>query len=149
MDTQQIDSILRRRCSSIYKGTFASDELLRYNFDSTTSDALFVVNTAKESHPGIHWVGVYIGRDHGFYFDSYGRAPEAIIEHFMIKHCYDDWYFNDRQIQSIVSSTCVAYAIQFVIFMEKYRFDFTKMLRLYTTDTALNDVIVLQFLRSL
>ena len=67
----------------------------------------------------------------------------------MNKHCDKYWRFNKEQIQSIVSAMCGYYCCQFVIFMEKYRNDFNRMLRLYTNDTALNDVIVYKFMRAI
>ena len=153
MDTRQIDVILKNRH---YRGTFALDQLLNYNFDDDddsaagSSDSLMVVNTEKSNHPGTHWVAVQLGGDGcGFYFDSFGRAPMATIERFMNKHCRNGWDFNDQQIQSVLSNYCGPFCVQFCLFMCKYNNDFTKMLKLYTNDTMLNNRIVLTFMKSI
>ena len=154
MDTRQIDDILRSRCK-LYRGTFALDQLLEFNFDrdsanGSSADSLMIVNTEKSNHPGTHWQGIQLGGDgRGFFFDSFGRRPTSAIERFMNKHCKNGWDYNEHQIQSVLSDYCAPFCIQFCLYMCKYNNDFSKMLRLYTNDTMLNNRIVHTFMKSI
>jgi hypothetical protein len=145
MDTDQIDKVLRSR-SRLYRGTFASDELVNADYDDST-DAYFIVNTEPKAHPGSHWIAIYIrASGNGFYFDTYGRKPPELFRRFLNERCIEKWTYNDEQIQSVISKMCGAYCIQYVILMENSKHDFNKLLELYSNDTALNDYLCKQFL---
>ena len=55
MNTLQIQKILEENTyvKPLFKGVFAIDQLPKCD------DGAYVVNTAKSTHPGKHWVAVY------------------------------------------------------------------------------------------
>ena len=58
MNSIQIDKILNsnNQTKNIFIGVFARDELPR----PKSYPCCFIINTAKRSHPGKHWLAVYI-----------------------------------------------------------------------------------------
>jgi len=58
----------------------------------------------------------------------------------MNRHCVS-WNFNDRQLQSIISKFCGHYCVYFCVPSSK-GIDMCKIVRSFTSDTALNDVLV-------
>ena len=68
MNTLQILKVLEqaRYVRPLFNGVFAIDQLPK------SDDGAYVVNTAKSTHPGKHWVAVYVTGNKVEYFDSYG-----------------------------------------------------------------------------
>ena len=54
---------------------------------------------------------------------------------------YSSWNFNDKQLQSVVSKFCGHYCIYFCILRSR-GVDMCKIVRSFSGDTALNDVLV-------
>ena len=55
-------------------------------------------------------------------------------------HC-SSWNFNDKQLQSIVSKFCGYYCIYFCILRSR-GVDMCKIVRSFSSDNGLNDVLV-------
>ena len=76
-----------------FDGVFASDRL-------PTKPRLFVCNTDPSDMPGEHWIAIYVDDNghYGEYFDSLGRPPNRLFEHYMNEHCRE-WTYNCKQLQ--------------------------------------------------
>jgi len=103
--------------------------------------SLLVCNTDKSSKPGQHWIAIHVdacGR--GEYFDSFGGAPNVHFETYMNKHC-TRWTFNERQLQSIISSFCGYYCCMYCM-VKCRRVDMTRIVAMFrpTTYTVFNDM---------
>jgi len=85
-------------------------------------------------------VAIYIEDGRGDFFDSFGRRPNADFERYINRHC-SSWNFNDKQLQSVVSKFCGHYCIYFCILRSR-GVDMCKIVRSFSSDTALNDVLV-------
>jgi hypothetical protein len=140
MNTDQIDSILRKRCGDEFLGVFAIDNL------PVTLPArrpiMLVCNTDPARQPGKHWIVLYIDA-HGEYFDSFGRAPNSTFKTFLNEHCLQ-WNFNDKQLQSATSRFCGQYCV-FYCFYRHLKIDAAVIIASLTTDTGLNDWMVHTF----
>ena len=97
MNTQQIDRFPSRRLPD-FDGVFSIDTLPEH-------PRLLVCNTDPSNEPGRHWVAMCVRDGRGEFLDSFGRAPNAIFEHYLNRHCLY-WTLNDRSLQSVVSRFC-------------------------------------------
>ena len=84
---------------------------------------------------------------YGEYFDSLGRPPNRLFEHYMNAHCRE-WTYNCKQLQSITSTFCGHYCVCFCI-LRSSGIDMRRFVRCFTRDTGLNDVIVHELICSL
>ena len=132
MNTQQIDGFLSRRLPD-FDGVFSIDTLPEH-------PRLLVCNTDPSNEPGRHWVAMCVRDDRGEFFDSFGRAPNAIFERYLNRHC-SYWTFNDRRLQSIVSKFCGHYCIYYCM-LSSIGIDMRRIVSSLTSDTGLNDVLV-------
>ena len=107
---------------------------------STQKPRLLVVNTDPASQPGRHWVCMSVKDGYGEYFDSFGQPPTANFECYLNRHC-SSWTFNERQLQSVISRFCGHYCIYYCMLSSR-GIDMPKIVSSFTTDTALNDVLV-------
>ena len=75
--------------------------------------------------------------------DSFGREPGEPFLSFMNEQCRF-WTYNDRQLQSVISSYCGHYVCYF-----GYRrcrgMNMNAIINLFGNDTALNDYLVHKF----
>ena len=99
--------------------------------------------------PGEHWIAIYVDDvgHYGEYFESLGRPPSRLFEHYMNEH-RRQWTYNSKQLQSITSRICGHYCVCFCILRSK-GIDMRRFLRYFTRDTGLNDVIVHELICSL
>ena len=77
MNTTEIDRVLMADpyVGEIYGGTLASDELA-----NGQRPVCYVVNTSPSSHPGTHWIAIYMGEQNETeYFCSFGSTPSKKI----------------------------------------------------------------------
>ena len=95
MNTEKIESFLRRRRVPNFDGVFSIDSL-------PDRPRLLVCNTDTSDGPGRHWVCISVERGRGEFFDSFGCRSDEKFERYMERHC-SSWTFNDRQLQSVVS----------------------------------------------
>lgn len=135
-----IERCLRKLCGDIFIGVFACDELPK----NTPKPALMVCNTDAGNLPGEHWISIFIDRDgRGEFFDSFGREPGHPFSGYMDKHCYY-WTYNDRQLQSVLSSFCGQYCV-FYCYRRSRGMNMNAIVNLFSGDTALNDYLVHKF----
>jgi len=133
MNSDEIDRFLRVRLRD-FDGVFSIDRLPDHPH-------LLVCNTDPSDKPGRHWIAIYVDDEgRGDFFDSFGRRPSDYLERYMNRNCLS-WNFNDRQLQSIVSKFCGHYCIYFCILRSR-GVDMRKIVRSFSSDTGLNDVLV-------
>jgi len=136
MNTEEIDRVLKRTCAEDFDGVFSADNL-------PEKPRLLVINTDPADRPGRHWVCMSVNNGRGEYFDSFGRPPTANFERYLNRHC-SSWIFNDRQLQSVVSRFCGHYCIHYCMLSSR-DVDMRRIVSSFTSDTALNDVLVHTF----
>ena len=93
MNTEEIEYILNRHLKD-FDVVFSSNTLPQ-------SPRLLVCNTDPAHKSGRHWVCIHVANGYGKYFDSFGRRPKVVFEHYLNRH-YSSWTYNDRQLQSVV-----------------------------------------------
>jgi len=100
---------------------------------------LLVCNTDPSDKPGRHWVCVYVENGRREFFDSFGLRLDETFERYLNRHC-SSWIFNDRQLQSVIIKFCGHYCIYYCMCRSR-NIDLRKIVRSFTNDTALNDVL--------
>jgi len=133
MNTEEIERVLRRLCVGDFDGIFSADNLRE-------NPRLLVVNTDSANRPGRHWVCMCVDEGYGEYFDSFGRPPTANFERYLHRHC-SSWTFNSRQLQSVISRFCGYYCVYYCMLRSR-DIDMPKIVRCFTADTALKNVVV-------
>lgn len=136
MDTAQIHRILRHLPN--FQGVYSADMLPK-------NPHLLVCNTDESKKPGTHWVAIYINESGiGEFFDSFGRPPDARFERYMNVNCRR-WIFNNKQLQSLISTFCGYYCCVFVLLRSR-NYDMRKIIAMFTNDTGFNDWLVHRFI---
>ena len=141
MNSKQIDDVLRAKCRGQFYGVYAIDQLPRVL--SAKRPLLLVCNTDPAAKPGEHWVALSFNASNGYYFDSFGRRPPREIELFMNRNC-SNWSFNGRQLQSAASRFCGQYCVFYCLY-RSIGYESEKILKCFTLDTGLNDVLAHSF----
>ena len=140
MDTKEIESILKFRMKGVYVGVYASDELPQI----IRRPLAIVINTDPSDKPGTHWTALYITREgYGEFFDTRGIAPDHRVRSYLNKKAPRGFEYNQRRIQSPVTTICGMYCIEFLVTRHYHpRLSFSTILRyLYTfEDPWLNDL---------
>ena len=81
----------------------------------------------------------------GDYFDPYGQPPQHIeFTNFMNEHC-SEWAFNERTLQSPISTVCGQYCVAFLT-LRCRNVSMHAFSRLFTTDLVANDCRVFDWL---
>jgi len=112
-----------------------------FSIDNLPDDPhLLVCNTDPYYKPGRHWIAIYIEDGQGEFFDSFGHRPNIDFERYMNRHCVS-CNFNNRQLQSIISKFRGYYCIYLCVRRSR-GIDMCKIVRSFTSDTGLNDVLV-------
>lgn len=147
MNSIQISSCLRKNkyTRKIFRGVFPVDQL---HLRSIKKPALLVVNTAVSTHPGKHWVAIYLPKDKGFveFFDSYGRfLHNKYFEEFFKRFSnLNKILFNARILQSAFSSVCGYYCCVYAVYRAKGKSmnDFIKNFsnRLHENDRKISEM---------
>lgn len=135
MNTSTLHSLLNGTVNS-YVGTFSCNNLP----DEQTG--IIVSNLDPDYLPGTHWIAMYVSDDRlrGEYFDSFGRPPKGVFNKYMNEHC-ENWTYNRKQLQSIVSKYCGHYCFLYCVYRGR-GFDMNFFVNLFTTDTGFNDKLV-------
>jgi len=134
MNSDQLDRVIREYVPR-FDGVFSSDHLPK-------NPRLLVCNTDPASKPGEHWIAIYVDADgrYGEFFDPLGRAPCLAFERYMNENC-NDWFYCNKQLQSVVSRFCGHYCACFCILRSR-GIDMRRFLQQFSSDTGLNDVVV-------
>jgi hypothetical protein len=106
MNTRDIDRFVRGACRGVFQGVYSIDTL-------PETPRLLVCNTDPSYKPGQHWVALYVdSRRRGEYFDSFGRKPPAIIEHYMNNIASIGYLTpNNCRVQSVTTAAFTAVSI--------------------------------------
>ena len=142
MNTYDIFRLLGKRCKDSFLGVFAKDRLPS---KLPPRRPLFMIcNFDAHDKGGSHWIAMYVDEvGQGEYFDSFGRKPIDTFETFLNKNC-SSWTYNDKQVQSVISKFCGHYCVFYCLFKD-LRYDLSDIMKSFTTDTALNDMMVHKF----
>jgi len=140
MNTYQIDEILKGLPA--YRGTFSCDTLPK-------STGIMVSNVDPSHKPGTHWVSIYISpdRQHGEYFDSFGRRPNELFSSYMNERCRR-WTYNKRQLQSVASKNCGRFCVLYCVCRSR-GVNMFRFVKCFTRDTGFNDALVVRSLRNI
>lgn len=116
MDDNQIDRILHHHPCTKYSflGVFGCDMLPK--LVTRNRPVCLVANLSKILSTGTHWIAIYLHKDGtGEYFDSFGRSPAKVFKDFMNKNARNGWVYNERKLQSLISTVCGGYCIIYLI----------------------------------
>ena len=139
MNTKEIERFLQADivCRGVFQEIFSAGTQPR-------QQRLLVCNTDESTKPGQHWIAIHVDDNgHGEYFDSFWRAPDEHFEAYMNRHC-TRWTFNREQLQSIISSSCGYHCCVFCM-LSCRRVEMTRIVNMFTTDTAFNYFIAHSF----
>lgn len=112
MNSIEISEILSRNkyTRKIFKGVYPIDVLPN---GKIKPPFLIIINTAKSSHPGKHWIAIFVptGSCTVELFDSYGRYIEnKYLTNFFVTHSKTHTVlYNNKKLQSHVSEICGQY----------------------------------------
>lgn len=137
MNTTEITSVLKqdRYSAPLFLGVYPSNRL------PPIRDGAYVINTAPDSHPGLHWVALIVKGDTVEYFDSYGGKPSPRLRRWVNKKT---WTFNPIPLQSPLTSVCGQYCIYYLLHRVR-GIDMTTILMDFGSDVDENDKLVYDF----
>ena len=113
MNSLQLEQILTKnnQTNKIFIGVYARDELPKLN----KFPCCFILNTAKRSHPGKHWLAFYYDSNKVCnFFDSYGNDPKFFNLDDYVNSTSTNIISNKKPIQSWNSENCGYYCILFL-----------------------------------
>lgn len=143
MNSIQLQKILsdNESTKSTFIGIFARDELPMI----TKYPTCFILNTAKRSHNGEHWLAFYFdSKKNCNFFDSYGNHPSFFnLTNYIIKYS-NNLFYNKKCIQSWVSENCGFYCILFLI-LRATGYEIDKISDLFYDDPSKNDQMIEKF----
>jgi hypothetical protein len=89
----------------------------------------YIVNLQSDTEGnGTHWTSLIIEKDNAFYFDSFGALPSLEIIQFCRKrHGKHHLYYNNWIIQDLRSELCGWYCLGLLLYVKKYRKNFTSL----------------------
>lgn len=140
MNAKEVFTKLKVRCGDTFVGVFAKDRLPAQL--PPRRPLLLICNTDTHDRSGEHWIAMYIGHN-GEYFDSFAQDVPVTFARYMNKYC-STWKCNEQKLQSVISSFCGHYCVFYCLF--KYLgYDMNSILNCFSDDTALNDLLVHNF----
>jgi hypothetical protein len=93
-----------------------------------------MANSDSETH-GTHWIGLFLQKYSGYFFDSFGMPPPLEVEEFCKRlKTVKDVKYNSLEIQSLKLGGCGEFVVDFLAYMNRYRptdESFYKFLRHY------------------
>ena len=143
MNSVQIEKILKsnHQTHKIHLGVFARDELPKID----KYPCCFVLNTAKRSHPGKHWLAFYYDSNKVCnFFDSYGNEPSFFDLDSYIASTSIKVVINKKPIQSWISQNCGFYCVLFLI-LRSSGHSMVKISNLFYDKTEKNDEMIEKF----
>lgn len=141
MNSKEISKVLRSfaHTKNKFRGVFATENIPT---DKRNLPYGFVANTDPSWLPGKHWVAVYVNTDEKVeFFDSFGRRP---MNSSLKKLCGRDYIFNERILQSPLSTVCGQYCIYF-LYKRCTGKSFKNIMKCFTRNTRRNDAFVTNF----
>lgn len=137
MNTEEISFALKQDpcVGPIFRGVYPSNRL------PPMRDGAYVINTAPDSHPGLHWVAVLVKDDTVEYFDSYGGKPSLRLRRWGKKK---SWTTNPIPLQSPLTSVCGQYCIYYLLHRAR-GIELTTLLMDFGPDVDDNDKLVYDF----
>lgn len=107
---------------------------------------VFNTNPSWVKHNG-HWVAAYFDEKfNGIFFDSYGRHPAELgFEKFMTDNC-NQWYYNDKVLQSNYSSACGHHVAAFCVSLLG-GMTFLEYISLFSDNVHFNDYLVATWIK--
>lgn len=122
----------------MFKGVYPCDLLPK----TIGKPSIIICNTDPSSQPGTHWVAIYISKNGGEYFDSFGNPPLQIeFLRFLSKHAKNNWNYNKFQLQDENGITCGHYCVLYAL-LKINGFSLCDMISLFTDTNFVNDIIV-------
>ena len=101
----------------------------------------YVVNLQSSTvGSGTHWTALYYSSKHSYYFDPFGVIAPVEVEQKL-----NEYTFNNKQIQNLISTACGYYCIAFIIFMnerENKKTGFKIFADEFSTNTEKNDTLL-------
>lgn len=139
MNTSDINNELKDY--NCYIGTYARDLLPKKVI--IKRPLALIMNTDKANKPGQHWIALFIDKNNNAnYLDSYGFPPmcQEIIK-FLSLNKVKYIQYNTQQLQSVITSTCGYYCIQFIKMLCNGE-NFCKFMSLFSKNKLVNDLKV-------
>lgn len=141
MDSLHITSCLKRNkyTQKIFRGVFPIDYL---PLKDIKRPGLIIVNTAISTHPGKHWVAIYLPKSNRpiEFFDSYGRLLQnRYFDRFFTKFVRNNKIlFNNRILQSSWTAVCGYYCCVYAVFRGR-GISMNKFISIFSEETPEND----------
>ena len=125
-------------------GVFSADEL--HLLKLKQFPCYFIVNTSESNISFGHWIAVKCSRTRIEIFDSlggkpgnWGHYPKDLLK-FLTHYSYSHNFVISPQLQSTDSQLCGLYCLYFILFRSRKPFD--KLLRPFSSNFALNDLVI-------
>ena len=137
MNSHQLTWILRRDryTAPLFLGVYPIDRL------PTIREGIYVVNTAPHTHPGLHWIALFVVNDVIEYFDSYGGDPLPRLRRWGKNK---GWVSNPIPLQSPLTSVCGQYSLYYLLHRAR-GVDMATLLMDFGSDVDDNDKLVYDF----
>lgn len=125
-----------------FLGIFSRDELPK---SITKKPCCFVINTDNRNQPGTHWLAFYYDENrNATFFDSFGLHPSIYQLDEYLDKTSNQWIYNKKRIQSILSNQCGDFCLFFLYFKcRDYNLDYIQ--NFFSSDQN-NEKLVYRFL---
>lgn len=105
-----------------FRGVFMRDGLP----SKCTDNESLISNLQGGDSSGSHWTSLFIHKNKGYYFDSYGHGPTVEIQNYM-RHI-NNRFFSTFKIQGVDEVICGHYCL-FVLLNLQKGYDFYEILK--------------------
>lgn len=148
MDTVELTHILTEDnfTKPNFIGVFAADHVPTNAFKSPMC---FIANTDPSWKPGGHWLAIFVDYDGSIeFFDSYGQDPIKYHHRiYAFLNQYENYKFNQKQLQSSLSSTCGQFCLYFLLWRCR-GVKFETILKNFDKNLTMNDFLVTTFINT-
>lgn len=128
-----------------FYGVCAIDNLPDYIH---TRPFLMIINTHTHNLPGEHWLAILIDADrNGELFDSLSLPVSNVLIQWLNRFTIR-WKKNERAIQHVLSSSCGAFVLYFILNRLHVK-NFETLMDSFSTTMYDNEIFVKKFYRSL
>ena len=137
MNSEQLISILKQDpyTASIFRGVYPINRL------PPIRNGIYVINTAPDTHPGLHWVALFVTDNSIEYFDSYGGDPPTALHRWGKRK---QWITNPIPLQNPLTSVCGQYCLYYLLYRTR-RIAMIDLLMDFHADVDRNDKLVYDF----